>query len=57
MSPSDGTEASSQKAELRYVTGVLRPVEEMHPVERALAAEPTVTPVAIHQLKLLDDGT
>lgn len=42
---------------MRYITGVLRPVEEMHPVERALAEEPAVDPVAVHQLKLLDDGT
>lgn len=42
---------------MRYLTGVLRPVEKIHPIEEALAEEPAVTPVAIHQTKLLDDGT
>lgn len=42
---------------MRYMTGVLRPVEEIHPIEEALAETPAVSPVAIHQTKLLDDGT
>lgn len=42
---------------MRYLTGVLSPVEKTHPVEQALAETPDITPVAIHQTKLLDDGT
>lgn len=42
---------------MRYLTGVLRPVERIHPVERALAESSSLTPVAIHQTKLLDDDT
>jgi predicted DNA binding protein len=42
---------------MRYLTCVIRPVEKVHPVEAAIAAAPAVTPVAIHQTKLLDDGT
>ena len=42
---------------MRYLTCVIRPVEKIHPVEAAMAAAPDVTPVAIHQTKLLDDGT
>lgn len=42
---------------MRYLTCVIRPVEKVHPVEETLAATPHVTPVALHQTKLLDDGT
>lgn len=42
---------------MRYLTGVLRPVERIHPVESTLANTPDVAPVAIHRTKLLDDGT
>lgn len=42
---------------MRYLTCVVRPVEKVHPVEAALATAPDVAPVAIHQTKLLDDGT
>lgn len=42
---------------MRYLTGVLRPVERIHPVEKALAESSALTPIAIHQTKLLDDGT
>lgn len=42
---------------MRYLTGVLRPVESIHPVERALSESSSLTPVAIHQTKLLDDDT
>lgn len=42
---------------MRYVTGVLRPVERLHPTIPTLTETPDVTPVAIHQTRLLDDGT
>jgi len=42
---------------MRYLTGVIRPVEKVHPVEETLAGTPEVTPVALHQTKLVDDGT
>lgn len=42
---------------MRYIEAILRPVENVHPVEERLAATPEVTPVAIHQLKLVDDGS
>lgn len=42
---------------MRYLTAVLRPIEEVHPVEKTLAETPGISPVAIHETKLLDDGT
>lgn len=42
---------------MRYLTGVIRPVEKLHPVEATLSASSSVRPVAIHQTKVLDDGT
>lgn len=42
---------------MRYVTGVLRPVEKLHPTIPAVTGTPDVTPLAIHQTRLLDDGT
>lgn len=42
---------------MRYLTGVIRPVEKLHPVEASMAETPVVTPVALHQTKVLDDGT
>lgn len=42
---------------MRYVTGVLRPVERVHPTIPALTRTPDVTPLAIHHTRLLDDGT
>lgn len=42
---------------MRYITGVIRPVQAIHPIEKALAETSAVSPVAIHQTKLLDDGT
>jgi predicted DNA binding protein len=42
---------------VRYLTGVLRPVERVHPNARALAEAGGVTQVALHQTRLLDDGT
>lgn len=42
---------------MRYLTGVIRPVEKLHPVEATMAETPEITPVALHQTKVLDDGT
>lgn len=42
---------------MRYVTGIIRPVEKLHPTIPALIETPAVVPVAIHQTRLLDDGT
>lgn len=42
---------------MRYLTGVLRPVERVHPNARALSVSRGVTQVALHQTRLLDDGT
>lgn len=42
---------------MRYLTGVLRPVERVHPNAGVIAATPGVTQVALHQSRLLDDGT
>lgn len=42
---------------MRYLTAVIRPIEEVHPVEASLAETPDVSTVAIHQTKILDDGT
>lgn len=42
---------------MRYVTGVLRPAAKLHPTIPALVETPDVTPLAIHQTRLLDDGT
>lgn len=42
---------------MRSITGVLRPVDRLHPTIPALSATPDVTPIAIHQTRLLDDGT
>jgi len=53
-SPDD---TGTRSGPMRYLTGVLRPVERLHPVEAVLAETPGVTPLAIHELKLLDDGT
>lgn len=43
--------------DVRYLTGVLRPVERIHPNARALSASPDVTQVPLHQTRLLDDDT
>ena len=40
---------------MRYLTGVLRPVEATHPIERALAESHDLTPVAIHENRLHED--
>lgn len=42
---------------MRYLTGVLRPVERVHPNAGTIAETPGVTQVALHQTRLLDDGT
>lgn len=42
---------------MRYLTGILRPVERIHPVEETLARTDGITPVALHQTKVLEDGT
>lgn len=42
---------------MRYLTGVLKPVERVHPNSRALSEASGVTQVALHQTRLLDDGT
>lgn len=42
---------------MRYLTGVLRPVERVHPNARTFAELRDVTQVALHQTRLLDDGT
>lgn len=42
---------------MRYLTAVLRPIEAVHPVEKSLAEATGITPVALHETKLLDDGT
>lgn len=42
---------------MRYLTAVLRPVEAVHPTIPALLEAEGVTPVAIEQTRLLDDGT
>ncbi len=52
---SDGTPADDSR--MRHLTGVLRPIAETHPVERALADSEALTPVAIHENRLHDDGT
>lgn len=55
--PTDKPGTPPEAGNMRYIRGVLRPVEKMHPVERSLAEHPELTPVAVHQLKLVDDGT
>lgn len=43
---------------MRYVTVVMRPTEGYYnPVNRKVTEDPDVTPVAIHHVELLDDGT
>lgn len=42
---------------MRYVTAVLSPVEKIHPTIPRLVDTADITPVAIHQTRLLDDGT
>lgn len=42
---------------MRYLTAVLRPVEKIHPTIPRLTGTADITPVAIHQTRLLDDGT
>lgn len=43
---------------MRYVTLTIRPTEGgFHPVDRRLAVDPDVTPVAIHHVELLADDT
>lgn len=50
----DGVEPDPQ---LRSLTGVLRPIEATHPVERALADHPDLVPVAIHDSRIHDGDT
>lgn len=42
---------------MRYLTGVVRPVESIHPTANFLAEEASVTQIAIHQTRLLEDET
>jgi hypothetical protein len=43
---------------MRYVTVVMKPEEGYYnPVNRKVTEDPAVTPVAIHHVELLDDGT
>lgn len=57
MPSPDRSAPEDSETEMRYLTGVLRPIEKTHPVEQALAKSSELTPVAIHQTKLLDDNT
>jgi DNA-binding MarR family transcriptional regulator len=50
-------EGAGDGTRMRYLTGVLRPVEAMHPVEAAFAEDPAITPVALHESRLHDTGT
>jgi len=43
---------------MRYVTVVMRPEEGYYnPVNRKVTEDPGITPVAIHHVEMLDDGT
>jgi DNA-binding NarL/FixJ family response regulator len=42
---------------MRYATFVIEAGADLHPADRAMAAEPTVQREAIDQINLLDDGT
>lgn len=42
---------------MRYLTGVIRPVESIHPTTHFLAEEDAVTQIAIHQARLLEEDT
>lgn len=59
MVPSDGGDVDerSSRTRMRHVTGVLRPIAATHPIERALADHPDLTPVAIHENRLHDNGS
>lgn len=55
MARQDG--AVESDSQLRSLTGVLRPIEATHPVERALADHPDLVPVAIHDSRIHDGDT
>lgn len=41
---------------MRYITGVIRPVEKIHPIDATLQETAGVHPVRLHETKVFDDG-
>lgn len=57
-SPSDDGDQPATTGPMRYLTvTIYLDWESFHPVEHRLANEPSITRKALHEFKLLDDGT